>query len=43
MTDTQWLCIRSFLKTCSGLYVGNEECGRRFVEVLYGMTESGAP
>ena len=35
LTDTQWIRIRSFLKTCSGLYVRNE--------ALCWMACTGAP
>ena len=35
MTDAQWLRIRSFMYTCSGLCVGHD----RFV----GMAQAGAP
>ena len=42
LTDAQWLCIRSFLHSCSGLYVGNETRCRLFVTALCWMARSGA-
>ena len=36
MTDTQWLRIRSFMDTCSGLRVGKDAHGRLCVEALRG-------
>lgn len=43
LTDTQWIRIRSFLKTCSGLYVRNEAQCRLFIEALCWMACTGAP
>ena len=43
MTDTQWLCVRSFLDTCSGLRVGKDAHGRLCVEALRWITRMGAP
>ena len=43
MTDTQWLCVRSFLDICSVLRVGKDAHGRLFVEALRWMTRMGAP
>ena len=43
MTDAQWLRIRSFMDTCSGLCVGHAARGRRFVAALCGMAQAGAP
>ena len=43
MTDTQWLRIRSFLDTGSGLRVGKDAHCRLFVESLRWMARMGAP
>ena len=43
MTDTQWLCIRSFLDTCSGIRVGKDAHCRLCVEALRWVTRMGAP
>ena len=37
MTDVQWLCIHSFLITCSGIFVGKETHCCLFVEALRWM------
>ena len=42
MTDAQWLGIRSFLYTCSGLRIGKDAHGRLCVEALRWMTRMGA-
>ena len=42
LTDTQWLCIRPFLHSGSGIYVGNETRCRLFVAALCWMARSGA-
>ena len=34
LTDAQWLCIRSFLYACSGIYAGNETRCRLFMAYL---------
>ena len=43
MTDVQWLRIRSFLSTGSGLRVGKKTHCRLCVEALRGMVQMGAP
>ena len=43
LTDAPWLCLRPFLQTCPGLYVGNETRCRLFVSALCWMARSGAP
>ena len=42
MTDTQWLRIRSWLDTCSGIRVGKDAQGRLCVEALRWMARMGA-
>ena len=43
LTDNAWQRIYAFLQTCPGLYVGNEDQTRRFVEAILWMARSGAP
>lgn len=42
LPDDQWSKILSFLRTCPGLYVGQEADCRRFVEGVLWITRSGA-
>ena len=42
LSDDQWVKILSFLRTCSGMYVGKEENCRRFIEGVLWITRSGA-
>ncbi len=41
LSDRNWQSIYTFLKTCPGLYVGNESKCRRFVEAILWMARSG--
>ena len=43
MTDTNGSASDLFWMLISGIYVGNEACGRLFVEALCGMARMGAP
>lgn len=43
LSDTQKSKIMSFLRTCSGIYVGNEAKTLRFIAALVWMVRSGAP
>jgi transposase len=43
LSDQNWQSIYAFLKSCPGLYVGNELKSRRFVEAVLWMARSGAP
>lgn len=43
LPDSQWQAIYAFLKTCAGLYVGDEAHCRRFIEAVLWMARSGAP
>ena len=43
MTDAQWLCIHSFLITCSYVRVGKETRCLLFIEALRWMARMGAP
>jgi transposase len=42
LPDLTWQKIYGFLKTCSGIYVGNEDEIRRFLEAILWITRSGA-
>ena len=41
LTDAQWLCIRPFLHSCSGIYVGHETRCRLCVAAWCGMARLG--
>lgn len=42
LPDLTWQKIYTFLKTCPGIYVGNETEARRFIEAILWMARSGA-
>ena len=42
LPDAQWQMIHAFLKTCPGIYVGDELDCRRFVEGVLWVARSGA-
>jgi transposase len=42
LPDSQWHTIYAFLKTCAGIYVGDELDTRRFVEAVLWMSRSGS-
>lgn len=42
LRDDQWVRIRSFLRSCPDVYVGNEGECRRFLEAALWMVRSGA-
>ena len=43
LPDSHWQTIYPFLKTCDGIYVGDEVKCRRFVEAVLWIARSGAP
>ena len=43
LRDDQWSKILEFLRSCSDLYVGEEDDCRRYVEAILWMARSGAP
>lgn len=42
LSSTQKSKIMSFLRTCSGIYVGNEAKTMRFIEAIVWMVRTGA-
>jgi len=42
LTEHQWTKILAFLRSCAGVYVGNESACRRFVEAILYQARSGA-
>jgi transposase len=42
LPDSNWQTIYAFLKTCSGIYVGDEPETRCFVEAILWIARSGA-
>ncbi len=42
LSDNVWKRLYAFLQSCPGLYVGNEDQCRRFVEAVLWMARSGA-
>ena len=43
LRDDQWFRVLEFLRSCSDLYVGEEDDCRRYVEAVLWMARSGAP
>ena len=43
LRDDQWFRVLEFLRSCSDLYVGEENDCRRYVEAVLWMARSGAP
>ena len=41
ITDEQWVKIYGFLKSCSGIYTGQEEQCRLFIEAIHWIARSG--
>ncbi|HZQ06602.1 MAG TPA: transposase [Anaerolineae bacterium] len=42
LSDPEWYTLLTFLRTCSGLYIGEESECRRFVEAVLWIARSGA-
>jgi transposase len=42
LSDEQWQKILPFLRTCSHIYVGQEDECRRFLDAVLWITRSGA-
>ena len=42
LSDRKWSKILKFLRTCDGIYIGQEEKCRRFVEAVLWILRSGA-
>ena len=42
LTDEQWQKILPFLRTCSNIYIGQEDECRRFLDAVLWITRSGA-
>jgi transposase len=42
LTDEQWQKILPFLRTCSNIYIGQEDECRQFVEAILWVARSGA-
>ena len=43
LRDDQWFRVLEFLRSCSDLYVGEEDDCRHYVEAVLWMARSGAP
>jgi len=41
LSDSQWLKILAFLRTCPRVYVGKEESCRLFLEAVFWITQTG--
>jgi len=42
VSEYQWTKILVFLRSCAGVYVGNESSCRRFIEAVLYQARSGA-
>lgn len=43
LSDAEWHTLLTFLRTCSGIYIGDESECRRFLEAVLWIARSGTP